>query len=80
MEKRTISCDIHIAKSLETLNDSDQALVLAAREALALSYSPYSNFKVGAAALLEDGTVVKGANQENAAYPMCICAEIIRNR
>lgn len=75
MEKRTISCDIHIAKSLETLTTSDQELVKAARAALELSYSPYSNFKVGAAALLEDGTIVKGANQENAAYPMCICAE-----
>jgi len=75
MQKRTISCDIHIAKSLETLTDSDQKLVLAAREALELSYSPYSNFKVGAAAILETGEIIKGANQENAAYPMCICAE-----
>ena len=47
----------------------------AATAALPQSYSPYSNFKVAAAARLEDGTVVAAANIENAAYPMCICAE-----
>ena len=37
--------------------------------------SPYSKFHVGAAALLEDGTIVTGSNQENAAYPSGLCAE-----
>lgn len=46
-----------------------------AEEALADSYSPYSQFPVGAAILLEDGTMLKGANQENAAYPSGLCAE-----
>ena len=54
---------------------ADQALLAAATAALPRSYSPYSNFKVAAAARLEDGTVVAAANTENAAYPMCICAE-----
>lgn len=54
---------------------ADRALLAAATAALPQSYSPYSNFRVAAAALLEDGTTVAAANTENAAYPMCICAE-----
>jgi cytidine deaminase len=57
------------------LTSQDQDLLAAAKAALPHSYSPYSNFKVAAAARLEDGTVVTGWNTENAAYPMCICAE-----
>ena len=53
----------------------DQELLEMARTALDHSYSPYSNFKVAAAARLQDGTVVTGWNTENAAYPMCLCAE-----
>lgn len=52
-----------------------QELLDCAKKALDLSYSPYSSFKVGAAILLEDGTQVPGANQENASYPLCLCAE-----
>ena len=39
------------------------------------SYSPYSNFRVGAAALLKDGTIIKGSNIENASYGLSMCAE-----
>ena len=39
------------------------------------AYAPYSNFKVGAAILLEDGTIFTGNNQENVAYPSGLCAE-----
>jgi len=39
------------------------------------SHSPYSNFRVGAAILLESGEIVLGSNQENAAYPSGLCAE-----
>lgn len=52
-----------------------RALVDEAKRQTANSYSPYSHFAVGAAARLEDGTVVKGSNQENAAYPSGLCAE-----
>lgn len=47
----------------------------AAREALRHSYSPYSRFPVGAAALVDDGRIVSGANVENASYGVTLCAE-----
>ena len=50
-------------------------LILKAREARALSYSPYSGFAVGAALLTKDGKVFVGANVENSSYPLCMCAE-----
>ncbi len=52
-----------------------QSLLLKAKEAIHDAYAPYSSFRVGAAALLENGTVVKGSNQENASSPAGICAE-----
>ncbi|MCQ2330952.1 MAG: cytidine deaminase [Paludibacteraceae bacterium] len=61
--------------SMEELSESDRALILEAKEMTKKSYSPYSHFQVGAAALLADGTIVKGSNQENAAYPSGLCAE-----
>ena len=50
-------------------------LIEKAKEARKLSYSPYSNFKVGAALLTKDGKVYLGANIENSSYPLCMCAE-----
>lgn len=52
-----------------------EELIKKAKEARDLSYSPYSHFAVGAALLCKDGTVYVGANIENSAYPMCMCAE-----
>lgn len=57
------------------LTEEDRALTDAAREACMGSYSPYSHFAVGAALRLSDGSIVKGSNQENAAYPSGMCAE-----
>lgn len=57
------------------LTSDQQALVKMALEARQGSHSPYSNFKVGAALQLANGTRVKGSNQENAAYPSGLCAE-----
>ena len=51
------------------------ALRLAANEAMRKSYSPYSKFPVGAAALVDDGRVVSGCNVENASYGVGLCAE-----
>ena len=61
--------------SIEEMEAVDRMLVEEALEAQKGSYAPYSNFNVGAAVLLEDGTVIRGANQENAAYPSGLCAE-----
>lgn len=59
----------------DELKADDLMLVQEAMKATSGSWSPYSGFKVGAALLLDDGTVVTGSNQENAAYPSGLCAE-----
>jgi cytidine deaminase len=61
--------------SIDQLDSQDRELAQAAIEALSGSYAPYSGFNVGAAVRMEDGDIVKGANQENAAYPSGLCAE-----
>lgn len=60
---------------LSELSTAEQDLINQAKEATKLSYSPYSHFKVGCAIVLENGATVQGANQENASYPVCLCAE-----
>ncbi len=67
--------DFEIFKTLEDLDSESKYLVHKAKDATTHSYSPYSKFCVGAALILEDGTVVTGSNQENASYPLCMCAE-----
>lgn len=61
--------------SVDELASEDKELVNAAIEAMSGSYAPYSHFNVGAAVRLSDGSIVKGANQENAAFPSGLCAE-----
>lgn len=61
--------------SYAELPEEDRRLVDAAKEATANALPTYSHFSVGAAILLEDGTIVTGANQENAAFPSSMCAE-----
>lgn len=56
---------------------TDDQLIAAARDAAAQSYSPYSNFPVGAALLFDDGSVVTGTNIENASYGLGLCAETV---
>lgn len=60
---------------MDELSLADQELVKAAIGATANSYARYSNFNVGAAIRLSDGSIVIGANQENAAFPSGLCAE-----
>jgi cytidine deaminase len=57
------------------LNEEDLLLLSKAREATQKAYAPYSNFFVGAAALLANKKIITAANQENASFPAGICAE-----
>ena len=75
MSEKKLTIKYEEFSSVEEMNPQDQELVTQALEAQKGSYSPYSHFQVGAALKLADGTVVKGANQENAAYPSGLCAE-----
>jgi cytidine deaminase len=72
-QKLSISYDVY--SSSEELGEADAALLQRAIEATDIAYAPYSKFRVGAAALLENGEVVLGSNQENASYPVGLCAE-----
>lgn len=60
---------------LEECSETEKKLIEAAKEATEKSYAPYSGFRVGAAVLLENGEIIAGNNQENAAYPSGLCAE-----
>ena len=71
---------IEIAAKIRILDESELTLdqknvVDAAKLATSRSYSPYSHYKVGAACLLDNGEIITGSNQENAAYPSGLCAE-----
>ena len=74
MKELHIDLKIHFF-DLHELNDADQMLIRAACEMTETSYSPYSHFQVGAAILLQDGQVFRGSNQENAVFPVGLCAE-----
>ena len=75
MTSKEIKISYQEYETLDQLEPKDKELAQAAIEATALAYAPYSKFNVGAAVMFEDGVIVKGANQENAAYPSGICAE-----
>ncbi len=73
--KYTISTSFDVYSNETELNQLDFNLLTEAKEAVQKAYAPYSNFHVGSAVLLEDGTIIQGNNQENAAYPSGLCAE-----
>ncbi|WP_028888629.1 cytidine deaminase [Tenacibaculum ovolyticum] len=75
MKKIEVKTSATIFNTFSELDEDDQLLMNKAIEARAKAYAPYSNFKVGAAFLLENGTIVLGNNQESAAYPSGMCAE-----
>lgn len=74
MKKVTTKIEIDELQ-LDELPVEEQELVNAAIEATNNSYAPYSKFNVGAAIRLHDNQIVRGANQENAAFPVSLCAE-----
>lgn len=70
-----IETEYYIYDSLEELSETQRSLLLRAKQNTHHAYAPYSKFYVGAAILTDDGNVIDGSNHENAAYPMCLCAE-----
>ncbi|BDS09733.1 cytidine deaminase [Aureispira anguillae] len=75
MKKITLQSTIEVANQLSELNAIDADLLKRAKEAAKGAYAPYSNFKVGAAVLMNNGAIVIGSNQENAAFPVTMCGE-----
>jgi len=75
MKKEEYSFSFEVYNSIDDLLPGDARLVSEARNVTANAYAPYSHFNVGAVAKLANGQTVIGTNQENAAYPVGICAE-----
>ena len=75
MKKSCIRIEFFEIDSIEELSNIEQQLIQDSKLAKSNAYSPYSGFCVGAAVLLDNGIIIKGSNQENAAYPSGLCAE-----
>ncbi len=75
MKEREIKSILVDYNSSAELDKKMQELIENAKQAAEKAYAPYSKFKVGAAVLLENGEIIQGNNQENAAYPSGLCAE-----
>lgn len=73
--KLTIAAELEVYNSIKDLSKNEAELLVAAQKMVKTAYAPYSEFHVGAAVLLENGKIVTGNNQENAAYPSGLCAE-----
>lgn len=75
MSKKQLTIQYEELESRQALNEKDLELLEQAEEALKRAYSPYSGFKVGAALRLDNGKIFTGNNQENASFPVGLCAE-----
>lgn len=75
MKKVKIISEFEEFEDVNDLPPEDQDLVKAARQSVSKAYAPYSRFQVGAAVALENGVIMRGNNQENASYPIGLCAE-----
>ncbi len=75
MKENKFEFAYNVYSSIDELDKEDASLLAEARKATAKAYAPYSNFHVGAVAILENGAIVVGTNQENASYPVGTCAE-----
>lgn len=75
MQKEDYSFKFEVYESIEELTEQDALLLGKARKATEHAYAPYSHFRVGAIARLNNGEVIAGSNQENASFPLGLCAE-----
>jgi cytidine deaminase len=66
---------VEVYETFENLSSDDQVLLRRAKAGLPTAYAPYSGFQVSAAVRLANQQILVGTNHENAAYPMCLCAE-----
>ena len=75
MKQHALQIRFHEYNRLDELSEQQVALVGKATEAAGRAYAPYSEYHVGAAVLLDNGEIITGNNQENAAFPSGLCAE-----
>lgn len=75
ISKLSIVTEFEVYNSAADLSKKEAELLSEAQKMVKSAYAPYSEFHVGAAVLLENGKIVTGNNQENAAYPSGLCAE-----
>ncbi|MFT4094421.1 MAG: cytidine deaminase [Niabella sp.] len=75
MKEYSYSFSYQVFEDIAQLAKDDADLLQQARELTAIAYAPYSHFQVASAAKLANGHIVKGTNQENASFPVGICAE-----
>jgi cytidine deaminase len=75
MKENKFEFDYQVYNDISELEEHDAWLLNEAREVTEQAYAPYSKFHVGAVAMLANGEIVAGTNQENASYPVGICAE-----
>lgn len=75
MKEQKFEFEYEVYDDLSELKKEDAELLTKARSVTKHAYAPYSNFFVGAVAELNNGEIVSGTNQENASYPVGICAE-----
>jgi cytidine deaminase len=73
--KKQFSFEYEVFESITDLNEKDAQLLEKARDLTDDAYAPYSQFRVAAVARMADGSLIAGTNQENASYPVGICAE-----
>ncbi|MES2330427.1 MAG: cytidine deaminase [Bacteroidota bacterium] len=75
MLQQKINIEFEEYDSIDQLTGEDASLLREAIKATDIAYAPYSHFHVGATALLANGKTISGSNQENASYPVGLCAE-----
>ncbi|HEV7333535.1 MAG TPA: cytidine deaminase [Flavisolibacter sp.] len=75
MKENKFEFNYKVYENIAELPEEQQWLLNEAREVSANAYAPYSNFQVGAVAKMANGEIVAGSNQENASFPVGLCAE-----
>jgi cytidine deaminase len=75
MKESKYEFNYRVYDSVDELPENQQKLLKEARDVTENAYAPYSNFQVGAVAMMANGEIVRGSNQENASFPVGLCAE-----